>query len=378
MPDARLPGTPALARRLQVVVPHAAVRTTHNYSKARQETSMSISRRALLKASLSASAATLFAGRAGLVFAQDRTFNYKCAMNTPMTHTIYIRLAEAVDRIKQQTEGKVVINLFPSSQLGSDTDMLGQVRAGALETVIMPGVVLANLVPMASLNSVGFAFKDYPSVWKSMDGALGNHIRTHIRKTNLVVQDKIWDNGFRHITSWQPVNSPADLVGKKVRVPVSPLLLSLFKALGAAPAPINYNELYSALQTHVIDAQENPLTIISTGKLYEVQKFCAMTSHVWDGYWFLSNKKAWEAVPAPWRAIVEKNLAEAATAQRTDSEQLAETLKTELAGKGLSFSTPDTTPFRDALRKSGFYEEWQKKFGAEAWTELENAVGKLV
>ena len=338
---------------------------------------MSISRRTLLKASLTASAATLLTGRTGFAIAQDRKFNYKCAMNTPMTHTIYIRLAEAVERIKTQTDGKVVINLFPSNQLGSDTDMLGQVRAGALETVIMPGVVLATLVPMASLNSVGFAFKDYPAVWKAMDGGVGSHIRSHIAKTNLVVQDKIWDNGFRHITGWQAVDTPADLVGRKVRVPVSPLLLSLFKALGASPAPINFNELYSALQTHVIDAQENPLTIISTGKLYEVQKFCAMTSHVWDGYWFLSNKKAWEALPAPWRTIVETNLAESAVAQRADSEKLADTLKQELSGKGLTFSTPDTAPFREALRKNGFYSEWKKKFGDEAWGHLETAVGKL-
>jgi tripartite ATP-independent transporter DctP family solute receptor len=339
--------------------------------------SMSLSRRALLKASLSASAATLFGGRTGLVLAQDRPFQYKCAMNTPITHTIYIRLAEAVDRIKQETQGKVLISLFPSNQLGSDTDMLGQVRAGALETVIMPGVVLANLVPMASLNSVGFAFKDYPSVWSAMDSGLGNHIRAHISKTNLVVQDKIFDNGFRHITGWQPINSPADLAGRKVRVPVSPLLLSLFKALGAAPAPINFNELYSALQTHVIDAQENPLTIISTGKLYEVQKFCALTSHVWDGYWFLSNRKAWEAIPAPLRTIVEKHINAAAVAQRADSEKLAVTLKDELSTKGLTFNTPDTTPFRDALRKAGFYDEWKKKFGDEAWGHLEAAVGKL-
>jgi len=334
---------------------------------------MSISRRALLQTS-----ALAMLGVGQTVRAQSGKFNYKCAMNVPVTHPIHLRMVEAADRIKKQTDGQVVISLFPNNQLGSDTDMLGQVRAGALETVIMPGVVLANLVPMASLNSIGFAFKDYPAVWKAMDGGVGEQIRAHIRKTNLLVQDKVWDNGFRHMTSWQPISRPADLVGRKVRVPVSPVLLSLFKALGAAPAPINFNELYSALQTHVIDAQENPLAMISTAKLYEVQKFCALTSHVWDGYWFMSNRKAWEAVPEATRQIVEKNIAESALAQRADNEKLASTLQAQLATQGLTFSTPDTAPFREALRKAGFYVDWKKKFGDEAWAALEKEVGTLV
>lgn len=334
---------------------------------------MSVTRRTMLKAS----AATLLAGAGRFAIAQTPTFTYKCAMNTPMDHPIHLRMVEAAARIKQQTDGKVVLNLFPNNQLGSDTDMLGQVRAGALETMFLPGVVMANLVAMSSLNSVGFAFKDYPAVWKAMDGGVGQHIREHVQKANLVIMDKVWDNGFRHITAWQEVKGPQDLAGRKVRVPVSPMLLSIFKALGAAPAPINFNELYSSLQTHVIDAQENPLPIISTGKLYEVQKFCALTSHVWDGYWFIGNRKMWERLPAELREIVARNVNESAVAQRADSEKLAETLKQALAGKGLAFSTPDIQPFRAALSKAGFYEEWKKKFGAEAWSKLEQEVGTL-
>ncbi|QEI08639.1 TRAP transporter substrate-binding protein [Pigmentiphaga aceris] len=334
---------------------------------------MPISRRALLQTS-----ALAMLGAAHTARAQSGQFTYKCAMNVPVTHPVYLRMVEAADRIKKQTDGQVVLSLFPTNQLGSDTDMLGQVRAGTLETVIMPGVVLANLVPMASLNSIGFAFKDYPTVWKAMDGGVGDQIRAHIRKTNLLVQDKVWDNGFRHMTSWQPVSSPADLTGRRVRVPVSPLLQSLFKSLGAATAPINFNELYNALQNRVIDAQENPLALISTAKLYEVQKYCALTSHVWDGYWFLSNRKAWESIPEATRKIVDRNLAESALAQRADNEQLASTLQAQLTTQGLTFSTPDTTPFRETLRKTGFYVDWKRKFGEEAWAALEKEVGTLV
>lgn len=336
---------------------------------------MDITRRKFIQTS-AALGALGFAGAPAI--AQGGTFNYKVGTNVQASHSIYIRLTEASELIKKETGGKVNLRIFPNGQLGSDTDMVSQVRSGALDMLTTPGVVLANLVPMASLNSVGFIFPDYPSVWKAMDGNFGNYMRSHIAKTGLVVTDKIFDNGFRHITSQKLVASPADLAGMKIRVPVSPLLLSLFKSLGAASTPINFNELYSALQTKVVEGQENPLTLIANSKLYEVQKNCAMTGHTWDGYWMVANKRSMDALPAPLRAIVHKHMNAAAVAQRADSEKLAVSLQADLAAKGMVFNRPDPAPFRKALQQAKFYEEWKAKFGGEAWAQLEAAVGKLV
>ncbi len=125
---------------------------------------------------------------------------------------------------------------------------------------------------------------------------LGTYVRAQILKAGLVTPAKMWDNGFRNITSsTHQIKTPEDLKSFKIRVPPAPMLTSLFKALEAGAAPINFNELYSALQTKVVEGQENPLAIIATAKLYEVQKFCSMTGHVWDGYWILANKSAWRA-----------------------------------------------------------------------------------
>ena len=336
---------------------------------------MTITRRTFIQTSAGALAA---AGLPSLGQAQGGTFNYKVGTNVQASHSIFIRLTAASEAIKKETGGKVNIRIFPNGQLGSDTDMLGQVRSGGMDFLTVPGVVLANLVPMASLNNIGFIFPDYPSVWKAMDGNLGNYMRASITKMGLVVTDKIFDNGFRHITAQKPINVPADLAGMKIRVPVSPSLLSLFKALGAASTPINFNELYSALQTKVVEGQENPLTLISNSKLYEVQKNCSMTGHTWDGYWMVANKRSMEALPAPMRAIVMKHLDAAAMAQRGDSEKLAVSLQTDLAAKGMVFNRPDPKPFRQALQQAKFYQEWKTKFGDEAWAQLEGAVGKLV
>src|SRR3984957_8461253 len=122
-----------------------------------------------------------------------------------------------------------------------------------------------------------------------MDGEPGAHVRSVIAKSGLVAFEKMGDNGYRQVTSsTPPINTPDHFKGFKIRVPVSPLWTSMFKAFGAAPASINFSEVYSALQTKVVEGQENPLAIIATAKLYEVQKYASTTNHMWDGFWFLA------------------------------------------------------------------------------------------
>jgi tripartite ATP-independent transporter DctP family solute receptor len=305
-------------------------------------------------------------------------FSYKYANNSPVTHPLNIRTSEAAARVKEKTSGKVEIQVFPNNQLGSDTDMLSQLRSGALEFFTLSGLILSTLVPVASINGVGFAFKDYGQVWPTMDGALGTLVRGEIAKRGLYAFSKMYDNGYRQITSAsKPVKTPQDLSGFKIRVPASPLWTSMFKAFGASPTTINFNEVYTALQTHVVDGQENPLSLIDTAKLYEVQKYVAITNHMWDGFWFLANKKSFEAMPANLREIVEAEFNASAIAEREDLAKMNNGVADTLKGKGLQFVETDAAAFRGALKKAGFYEEWKGKFGAEAWGVLEKAVGNL-
>lgn len=332
---------------------------------------MIISRRTILQGAASAALVTGFGARA-----QSAEFTYKYANNLPLTHPMNLRAKEAADRIKQETKGRVEIQIFPNNQLGSDTDMLSQVRSGGVEFFTLSPLILSTLVPNASISGIGFAFPNYDSVWKAMDGELGAYVRGQISKANLVVMDKIWDNGFRQITSSnKPIQTPEDLKGFKIRVPVSPLWTSMFTAFGSSPASINFAEVYTALQTKIVDGQENPLAIISTAKLFEVQKYCSMTNHMWDGFWFLANRRAWERLPEDLRAVVAKHLNEAAVSERADVAKLNAGLKDDLVSKGMVFNDPEAGPFREALRKAGFYAEWKKKYGDEAWAILEKSVG---
>jgi TRAP-type transport system periplasmic protein len=310
--------------------------------------------------------------------AQQAEFTYKYANNLPDTHPMNARAREMAQAIKAETNGRFELQIFPTSQLGSDTDTLSQVRAGGVEFFTLSGLILSTLVPAASINGVGFAFPDYATVWKAMDGGLGAYVRQQIAKANLVAMDKIWDNGFRQTTSsTKPINTPDDLRGFKIRVPVSPLWTSMYKAFEASPASINFNEVYSSLQTKVVEGPENPLAIIATAKLYEVQKYCSLTNHMWDGFWFLANRRAWERLPQDVRTIVAKHINSAGEKEREDVAKLNAGLQEELAGKGLAFNRPDPAPFRDKLRQAGFYAEWKGKFGDEAWALLEKDAGKL-
>jgi tripartite ATP-independent transporter DctP family solute receptor len=339
---------------------------------------MIISRRRLLTAGSSA----FVAGAIGAPFvarAQQAEFAYKYANNLPATHPMNTRAQEMAAAIKAETNGRFDLQIFPTSQLGSDTDTLSQVRSGGVEFFTLSGLILSTLVPAASINGVGFAFPDYAAVWKAMDGDLGAYVRQQIAKANLVAMDKIWDNGFRQTTSsTKPITGPDDLKGFKIRVPVSPLWTSMYKAFESAPTSINFNEVYTALQTKVVDGQENPLAIISTAKLYEVQKYLSMTNHMWDGFWFLANRRAWERLPQDVRAIVAKHINAAGVKEREDVATLNASVQQELAAKGMVLNQPDPAPFRDKLRKAGFYAEWKGKYGDEAWAILEGSVGKLV
>ncbi len=338
---------------------------------------MSFSRRTLLKAS-AASAVLGGLGAPWVARAQTAEFTYKYANNLPDGHPLNARAKEMAAAIKAETNGKFDLQIFPNNQLGSDTDMLSQIRSGGVDFFTLSGLILATLVPAASISGIGFAFPDYDTVWKAMDGGLGAYIRGEITKANLVVMDNIWDNGFRQTTSsTKPINGPDDLKGFKIRGPVSPLWTSMFKAFDAAPASINFSEVYSALQTKIVEGQENPLAIISTAKLYEVQKFCSLTNHMWDGFWFLANRRAWEMLPEDVRSIVAKNINAAGVKERDDVAKLNAGLQQELAGKGLTFNQPNVTPFRDKLRSAGFYSEWKGKYGDQAWELLEKSVGKL-
>jgi len=337
-----------------------------------------INRRTVLTRGSLAAAGTLAAPLVLRWPANAAEFSYKYGTALPDGHPMVIRSKEAAAKIKEESNGKLEITLYPSSVLGQDTAMMSQAIAGALEIYGMSMDILAQKSPSAAIFGVGFAFPDYPTAWKAMDGDLGKYCRDLSEKAGLYCLDKAFDHGFREITSKaKPINSPDDLKGMKIRLPVAPLFIALFKALGASPTPINFGEVYSALQTGLVDGQENPLILIDTAKLFEVQKYCSMTNHIWVGLHVSFNPDAWKRLPSDLQALTYKHFSDAAINERADWQVMDKTEIDKMTKAGLTFVNPDTKPFQEALRKAGFYPEVKKQMGDEAWALLEKYTGAL-
>ena len=335
---------------------------------------MAINRRNFIAAGAVAATALAAAPRRAHAAAE---FALRFGHGFPSTHPLNIRAAEAAARIKDETKGRVTLDLFPDSQLGGDSDLLTQLRSGALDMFSTGGLILSTLVKVAAINGMGFAFADYEKVWPAMDGEVGAIIRDGFAKAGLHAF-KSWDNGFRQITSSvKPIAVPGDLRGMKIRVPVSPIYVSMFKALGASPTSINLGETYSALQTRIVDGQENPLIVINTTKFYEVQKFISMTNHIWDGSWVLMNGDVWNGMPRDLQEIITRNIDAAGLDQRADIARLNASLRDTMVQRGLAVGTIDPEPFRQQLRAAGFYDDWKKQYDPAAWAALERYVGKL-
>ena len=305
-------------------------------------------------------------------------FTWRYANNMVPTHSVNVYLQQAAEGIRRESGGRMEIQIFPNNQLGGDTDMLSQLRTGVIQVFNLSGLILATVVPVASINGIGFAFKDYDQVWAAMDGSLGAYLRSAIEKSGLFAFDKMWDNGYRQVTSSKhPINVPEDFKGFKIRVPVSPLWTSMFRRFGATAMTINFSEVYNALKTKFVDGQENPLSLIEANKFYEVQKYVSITNHMWDGFWTLANGRAWAALPSVLQDIVAHNINQAALKERQDIRKLNESLRDNLAQKGMVFNATDPEKFRGTLRAAGFYTEWKEKYGPEAWAVFEKQVGAL-
>ena len=294
--------------------------------------------------------------------------------NNPIT----ANAALAGQRIEAETKGRIKLEVFPSNELGNDEHMLTGVRTGAIEMMAINDSILSGLVQSSAIDAVGFAFKDAQTAWKALDGKVGDIVCADIVKHGLHPMRQIWDEGFREITtSTKPITSPADLAGFKIRVPPSPILVSLFDHFSAAATALNVSALYSALETKVVDGQENPLSVIESQKFYQVQKYCSLTNHAWSGFWLVAGDSFWQSISADDRKIIETAFNDLAPKQRTESEALNQSMHQKLVEQGMVFNAVDPAPFRAALKTSGFYATWKQKFGPQLWAALEQYTGPL-
>jgi TRAP-type transport system periplasmic protein len=336
--------------------------------------SMNVSRRTFGSLLLTAGAAV---SAPAIVRAQSAPVKFVMGSPMPSRHSASTFMVDAADAIRRESNGAIDILFLADSQLGSEADMQRQLRAGGIQFLVASCSSLQNLAGVAGMPGVAYAFKDYSQVWAALDGDLGGLIKEALGKLGMTAF-KCLDNGFRNVTtSTRAINGVGDLQGLKIRVPPSPLLTSLFQSLGASPTTISIGELYSALSTRIADGMENSLVQFEALKIYEVQQYCALTRHSWDGLWVMTSNRVWDAMPGEQKALITRHFDDAVLKQQEDFARQDVALKATLEARHLRFNDIDRGSFVQALDKANYYRDWKAKFGPEAWAKLETYTGTL-
>lgn len=300
--------------------------------------------------------------------------------NQPAASPLNEALVKLWDKVAKETKGRLVVTVYPQNNgiAGSDPAALEMLRKGELEFYTLLAGILSNVVPAMDIQGMPFAFKRSEQIHKAMDGELGVYLRAECKTKGIYLfPHGLLENGFRDLnTVARRVRVADDMAGLRVRVPDGQIFRDLFTTLGAQPVTLNINKLYDGLKNGEVDAQENPLVICETNKLYEVTKFISTTHHSWSGFNLLGNDAFWNSLPDDIRKIVARNVAMEVAAQRRVTMALNQALVGTLTGRGMTFDQPDIATFKAKLG-SGFYPRWKQQVGTKAWTLLEKTSGRI-
>ena len=268
---------------------------------------------------------------------------------------IAITAEEYAKRANEALRGKAEVKVFPSSQLGTDEQMLKGVRAGQLE-MFVPSTVMSTVEPKYGVFEMPYLIRDWHHIRKVAANAEIKRALFEPLPSKGVRVLAFWENGFRHITNnTRPIMKPEDLRGIKLRVPSGIWRVKMFKLYGANPTPLAYAEVYSALQSGVMDGQENPFPQIWSGRFHEVQKYLSLTGHVYSPAYPMVGEKWWQSIPADIRATLERVAVETQEVAWREGERLDKELLAKL-GATLKVNEADKKAFLQASKP--VYEEF--------------------
>jgi tripartite ATP-independent transporter DctP family solute receptor len=308
-----------------------------------------------------------------MVTSKSPRFHYRLGLNQPAHSPTPRRLAEMAEAIRRDTDGEFRLDVFPESRLGPDPQMFADLRAGKLE-FFLSGAGLSGIAPTSMLPLMPFVFRDSTAVFKALDGALGDRIRSEIATAGLHAFRRSWQNGFHHITNdVRPITTAADFNGLKIRTPGGEIAADFFRTLGAEAGMVPFSGMYEALKTKRFDGQSDPHGVVLSLKLYEVQRHLSVTAHWWTGFTLLANGQRWADLPSAIQEVVERNAERYALLQRDDIETVNAAGAAELQRHGMIVHAADSGDIQAAL--GDFYTRWRTRFDATDWKMLEEIAG---
>ena len=287
-------------------------------------------------------------------------------------HSFHLAMQKFDEILQQKVPGQFKIEIFPQARLGSEREMQEQLTIGTLEMTVTG--LLGIYEPKLALLELPYLFRDREHIQKAQRGEAVQKIAASLPAKGLRLIGFV-ENGYRNLTNnVRPVSKPGEVKGLKIRTPENPAQIETFKALGAAPTPMAFSELYAALRQGVVDGQENPLQNIYDGKFYEVQKHLALTGHIYNSAYIIVSEAFYQRLKPQHRKSVEEAAAEAGRWQfdyiaKKDAE-LLDTLKKA----GMQVTEADQEAFRKATAPA--YDAFYQRFGQDARDFIE-AIRKL-
>lgn len=294
---------------------------------------------------------------------QDKPIVLKLGHAVAPEHPYHLGAIKFSELVAARTRNRVKVDVYPSTQLGNERDMVEGLQLGTIDLVVTSTGPVGGFVPKIFVVDLPFLFRNREHAYRVLDGPIGKDLLTALSARSIKGL-AFWENGFRQITNnLRPIRRPEDLKGIKIRTMENKIHIASFKAFGASPTPIAWGEVYTALQQKTIDAQENPIAIIYHQKIYEVQKYLSLTGHFYSPALLLMSAKAFDALPKDVQKIMEETALGCADYERhllrdSEANQIA-----ELKSKGMQVNTPDKKRFRDAV--APVYKEFGAQFGKD-------------
>ena len=296
----------------------------------------------------------------GIGAAHSETLRF--ASEAPRTDTQSIAGEKFSELLKAKTNGALDIKIFADSSLGAFQAAISGVRGGTIDMAVSGSANFSGLVPLLGIFDIPFMFKDSAHAYRVLDDKIGQDMLDKLDAFGMKGL-AFWDNGWRELTnSKHPVKTPADVKGLKVRTTGSPAHIEAFKLLGANPVPMPLAELYTALEMKTVDAQEHPLGVLWSAKLYEVQKHLSITNHAYSALILVMNKAKYDALPPAHQKALVEAAREAGQLQRNLNNMNMKRVIEDVKKAGMQVvENVDGKPFLDATKPGR--DTFTTKFG---------------
>lgn len=331
-------------------------------------------KRMMIKTLVAAAALAVF----GVASAQDyKVRTIKFATQNPKGHPLVMGMEKFADIVKTKSGGKIKVNLFPGGVLGGDAPNVSALQGGTLEMVTMNSGILASQVKEFAIYDFPFLFANSKEADAVVDGPFGKKMHAKLLEKGIVGLT-YWELGFRNMTnSKRPINKVEDFAGLKIRVIPNPINLDWVRALDANPTPMAFPEVYAALESKALDGQENPLSVISANKFFEVQKHLTITNHVYNPQSVIISKKFWDTLNNDEKKLISDAAVEAGKYQRQVAREAAGTALDGLKKAGMQVTELPATEvdkLRDKMRP--VIAKYAVAVGQETVKEIQDELAK--